>query len=112
MILFRVDGNNSIGMGHIFSSINIARKLGDFEILFISKYEEGISKIKEFEYKVKKIPEEISLEEEVKIIKGINDHFKIDIIIIDLLIENYSEYCKNMSIINKSLIIDYLGNME
>ena len=112
MILFRVDGNNSIGMGHISSSINIAKELKDFEILFISKYGEGISKIKEFGYDIRKIPENISLEEEISIIKEINNNFKIDIIIIDLLIENYSEYCKNISKINKSLVVDYLGGME
>ncbi len=56
MILFRVDGNNNIGMGHIFYSSNIAKKLRNFEILFISKYEEGINKIREFGYKIIKIP--------------------------------------------------------
>ncbi len=112
MILFRVDGNNSIGMGHIFSSINMAKKLENFEILFVSKYEEGISKIKEFNYKTKKIPEDISLEEEIKIIKEINKNFKIDIIIIDLLIKDYSKYCKEISKINKSLVIDYFGDIE
>lgn len=43
--IFRADGNSDLGMGHIFRCLTLANELRDrhsnYEILFISKYEEG-----------------------------------------------------------------------
>ena len=44
--IFRVDGSYELGMGDIVSCINLALELKDFDILFLSKYDEGIDKIK------------------------------------------------------------------
>src|SRR3989344_1675033 len=114
-ILFRVDGSYHLGMGDIISMINLAEKLDDFEILeilFVSKYMEGIKKINEFGYKVEKIPEDINLKEEIGIIKKINEKFKSNVIIVELIRNDYQEYCRGLSKINKTLIIDFFGNKK
>jgi len=44
-IILRADGNSDLGMGHIFRCLTLANELKDrhsnYEILFISKYEDG-----------------------------------------------------------------------
>jgi len=111
-ILFRADGNNEIGLGDVVSLLNIANKLKDFEILFISKYREGINKIKEYDYNLKEILDDIPYKDEIELIKNISSSFKPDIIIICLIIDNYGEYIKEISKISKTVVIDYYGNMD
>jgi len=111
-IIFRVDGGNQLGMGDIFSMLNLAAELSDFEMLFISKYEEGINKIKEIGYDVKMIPEGISLEGEIEIIKKINENFCGDMIIIELFKKDYQEYYRKLSSITKTLVVDLFGGIE
>ncbi len=110
--IFRVDGSNEIGMGHIYSNINIAGRLKYFDFLFISKYDEGIDKIKEFGYKVEKIPEDSSLDEEIEFIKKTSERFNPGIIITEQVRNDYEEFCKKLSEINKSLVIDFFGRIE
>ena len=110
--IIRVDGSHEIGMGHIFSQITLAKKLKDFEILFVSKYEEGINKIREFDFDVEKIPSDFKLKEEIDLIKKINKRFKSRLIITDLIGEDYQTYCKELSKLNKTLVVDYFGNIE
>ena len=110
--IFRVDGSNEIGIGHIASEINIARKLKGFDLLFISKYDEGIKKIKEFGYNVEKIPKNLSTTDEITLISKINDKFKSDVIIVDLLRDDYENYCKKISGLGKVLVVDYFGGIE
>src|SRR3989344_5606204 len=110
--IFRVDGSSKLGMGDVFSMLNLAEELKYFNILFIVKYDMAVNKLKEFGYNVEKIPENISLEEEFEIIKEINDKFKADIIITELFKENYQEYYERLSKISKTLIIDLFGDIE
>lgn len=111
-LLLRVDGSHKLGMGDVVSTLNLVKKLEDFEILFVSKYKGGVDKIKRFNYNVKKIPESINLEEEIKIIKKINTRFKADIIIIFLIREDYQDYCKEICKLAKTMIIDFFGDIE
>ncbi len=110
--IVRVDGSNEIGMGHIFSELNIASKLQNFEVLFLSKYDEGIKKLKEFNYTVKRIPSNYDSSQELKFIKKVNDNYRADIIIADVLKDDYSDYCKKLSKISKTMIVDYFGGLE
>ena len=110
--IFRVDGSYELGMGDIVSCINLALELKDFDILFLSKYDEGIDKIKEFGYKVEKIPEDFDLEQEIAFIKKSNERFNPNIIITEHIRQDYEEFCKRLSKINKTLVIDFFGNIE
>lgn len=111
-VLIRVDGSHKFGMGDIVSMINLAKELRDFEILFVSKYVEGIKKIKEFYYNIKEIPENIFYEDEIKLMKKIAEDFKPDLIVIELIIDNYGEYVKEISKISKTVVIDFFGEMD
>jgi len=55
-ILFRADGNRKLGLGHIFRCIALADALKnskpELEIIFITKYQEGKTVIRETNYKV------------------------------------------------------------
>ena len=111
-ILFRVDGNNERGLGDVISLLNIANKLRDFDVLFVSKYLDGINKIKEFGYSFKEISKNASYEDEIKSIKKISEDFKPDVMVICLIIDNYGEYIKDISKMSKTVVIDYYGNMD
>ncbi len=62
--VFRVDGNNKIGLGHIMRCIGLAQKLLDENIksIFITKRDEKIEeKLKEFNFLVVTLPNNIDL---------------------------------------------------
>jgi len=111
-IIIRCDGSNKLGLGDIVSMLNLAANIKYYDILFLSKFEEGINKIKESGYNVEKIPEDISLEEEISIIKKINERFKSKIIITELFRKDYQEYYKELSQITKTMVVDLFGNIE
>lgn len=77
-IIFRTDGYNEIGLGHVYRCLTIADKLIDHEIIFLmnSIYELGISVVREHNYNV--IPFFHTEIEEI-------DKIKPDIIINDIL---------------------------
>ncbi|MGQ4832785.1 MAG: cytidylyltransferase domain-containing protein [Candidatus Asgardarchaeia archaeon] len=53
-IIFRVDGDYDIGLGHVYRTLTLAHRLIGHEILFLmeSSRKLGISKVKEYNYKV------------------------------------------------------------
>ena len=61
-ILFRVDGNKDLGMGHIIRclalSVALKKQYPDIEILFFTKYDEGFNAIIEKSFSCKKIEED------------------------------------------------------
>lgn len=97
-VLFRADGSQSIGMGHIIRCLSLAEELrsAGFEVAFITKYEEGENKIISSGFKTFKIQGDIEapvegffygnsedlIEEAGSIICLISD-FKPNILIID-----------------------------
>jgi len=90
-ILIRVDGNHQLGMGDVSSMINLAEELKGFEILFVSKYIEGINKIEEFGYKIERIAENISYEDEIRFIKELVKDLKLSVVVVELIIDNYGD---------------------
>ena len=64
-ILFRVDGNSDIGLGHIYRTLALAEILKDrFDIEFVTKSNSTISPINDSRFNYIFIPEEISFDKE------------------------------------------------
>jgi CMP-N-acetylneuraminic acid synthetase/spore coat polysaccharide biosynthesis predicted glycosyltransferase SpsG len=77
-ILFRVDGNSSMGLGHVYRAITIARQLNvDHSVVFLmtKKNKLGIRKIKENNYRIFTFS---NREEELAMIDKINPHIVIN----------------------------------
>ena len=111
-ILIRVDGNHQLGMGDVSSMINLAEELKGFEILFVSKYIEGINKIEEFGYKIERIAEDISYEDEIRFIKELVKDLKLSVVVVELIIDNYGDYIEEISKISKTVVFDFFGNLN
>ncbi|MBS3134098.1 hypothetical protein J4214_02600 [Candidatus Woesearchaeota archaeon] len=82
-IVFRIEGNNKIGMGHTFTTLRIADKIKEkCELLFVMSNISniGIDMIKSKKYEVKETDAD-NIEEQIWIIKN----FKPDVVFNDLL---------------------------
>lgn len=79
-IMFRVDGNNKIGLGHIYRTLTIANRVIDHEIIFVTKkkYALGRKLIEQSNYPVITFSNQRSLFQLI-------DHISPDIIINDIL---------------------------
>ena len=110
-IMIRVDGSNKLGMGDVISMLNLAINLKNFQILFISKFDEGIDKIKKSGYNVERMPD-VNLDEEIEIIKKINGKFKADMIITELFRNDYQDYYRKLSYLTKTMVLDLFGGIE
>lgn len=104
IIIIRTDGDNEIGLGHVYRSLNLAKELkeNNFKIIFLTK-SEMLKKIipKKFEIKI--------LKKNIKNLENILENLNPKIIIIDKLKENTDE----LRILNdKSTVIaiDYIAN--
>ncbi|MHA1685162.1 MAG: cytidylyltransferase domain-containing protein, partial [Candidatus Heimdallarchaeaceae archaeon] len=93
-ILIRVDGNHSIGMGHIYRMITIANKLTEHDILFVlnSNSDLGIKKVSHYNYRYTTISEEREFFEKIQLERP-------NIILLDILDteENYVKEIKKFN---------------
>ncbi|MBN2723916.1 MAG: UDP-2,4-diacetamido-2,4,6-trideoxy-beta-L-altropyranose hydrolase [Deltaproteobacteria bacterium] len=89
-ILFRVDGYNRIGMGHVYRTLLLATRLIDHELLFVSdkNHSLGVDKIASSFYPYRTFTNE---EELFRIV----DEFKPDIVINDIL-DTSSDYMEKL----------------
>jgi len=109
-IAFRCDGSIEIGMGHIYRDLTIAKKLKEAEILFITRnYKESVNKLKEFNYKVKEIPIEITESKETILIEKELEEFKADILVTDIMIikQDYFQRLRDKGI--RTIYMDVIG---
>lgn len=123
-ILFRVDGSSNIGMGHVMRSLTIAKefKKMNCNVIFISKYKEGIKKILEegFEVRKLKLKDNINsvgfhygdaseLEGEIEDIKRVFACFEqIDLLLIDSYNVTDKFFLEMKKYVNKLAYIDDL----
>ena len=79
-ILFRVDGEESLGMGHVYRCLSLAYHLTGHELLFVTKkeYPLGVKKLQDSYFNLRII----DVDEELY---SIIDEFKPDIVINDVL---------------------------
>lgn len=97
-IAIRTDGGQSVGMGHVMRCLSLAKELrkNNYKVIFISKYKEGIEKIKSENFEVIKLTynDEINddgfnygdkskLSDEKKKIQEIINKYSIKMLIID-----------------------------
>ncbi len=91
-ILFRVDGDFNIGLGHIYRALTIANRILGHEIIFLTEKTKllGIKKIKEYRYPIQTFKSENELFDKIK-------KFNPDIVINDILDtdKNYIQKLKN-----------------
>ena len=90
-IVFRVDGNRSIGLGHIYRSLTIADRLMAQQVYFLMNKKDtlGIKKVQEYNYKIILYKNEDELFQEIDILIP-------DIIINDIL-DTSAEYMKKIN---------------
>ncbi|MAG47667.1 hypothetical protein CL617_03600 [archaeon] len=101
-IVFRVEGNNKVGMGHTFTPLRIADKIKDeIEVLFVMSSESklGMNVVKDRGYNVKEVDFD-DIKSQIELIKEYNPN----VVFNDLLYANkaYMELLKenNIFIIN------------
>src|SRR3989344_2573669 len=112
-IVFRCDGSNKIGMGHVYKCLRIANKLRKHNILFITKdYDESINLILKNKFKIKKINKNISPKKEVSEILKILKQFKPELYVHDLYYFriDYSKKLKKLGI--KTILLDIVGKTK
>ena len=64
-VIIRVDGNATIGLGHIYRGIALAEMLKDeFDVSFLTRRSSTVSPITDAEFNVEYIPESIELKDE------------------------------------------------
>lgn len=96
-IVFRVDGDSLIGMGHIYRTLLLAYRLIDHEILFVTdkNMSAGYNKLIESNFRVEGFQNN-------KELWDIIDHYKPDIVINDILDTDY-EYVQQIK--EKSIFV-------
>lgn len=89
-ILFRADGEEKLGMGHIYRCLSLAYHLTGHELLFVTKkdYPLGVKKLQESYFNLQVIEQEEEL-------YAILDEFKPDILVNDIL-NTGTEYMKEV----------------
>jgi len=90
-IVFRVDGNRSIGLGHIYRCLTIADRLMEHQVYFLmnKKYTLGIKKVQEYNYKIILYSDENELFQKIDLLKP---H-----IIINDILDTSAEYMKKIN---------------
>jgi len=90
-IVFRVDGNRNIGLGHIYRCLTIADRLMAHQVYFLmnKKHTLGIKKVQEYNYKIILYNNENELFQKI-------DLFEPHIIINDIL-DTSAEYIKKIN---------------
>lgn len=90
-IVFRVDGNRNIGLGHIYRCLTLADRLIAHQVYFLmnKKYTLGIKKVQEYSYRIILYNNENELFQKI-------DLLKLHIIINDIL-DTSAEYMKKIN---------------
>lgn len=104
-ILFRADGYDSLGMGHIYNCITLAYAMIEHEVLLVvgSKSKQGIKKIKETNLPYVIINDDAEIENIIKT-------FQPDIWINDLLNTEEEYICYLKENVERVITIEDLGN--
>jgi spore coat polysaccharide biosynthesis predicted glycosyltransferase SpsG len=108
-VLFRVDGNKSLGMGHLSRCIQLAKllkKKGVTSYFLIKKNNISISYIISFGFRFFILPNQISESQEIIEIKKLKKKFEIGLIFIDLRKTLSKEYFKKLKKTVKIIVID------
>ncbi|HOM01302.1 MAG TPA: UDP-2,4-diacetamido-2,4,6-trideoxy-beta-L-altropyranose hydrolase [Acetivibrio sp.] len=117
----RVDGSSNIGMGHIMRCLSLAKgfRNAGANVFFLSRFEQGISKIRQDEFEVVEMPHENSrhlegffygdaseLEEDSEEIIRKIKAFNLDVLIIDSYNVNREFFLKLKPHVKKLCYID------
>lgn len=112
-MLFRVDSNRTLGLGHLSRCIQLANSLKRKKInscFLIKKNNIAISYIKNSGYDFVIIPTNTNDIHEIKKIKRLKANSKIDLIFIDLRKTKSQKYFKALKKIAKIVVIDNYEN--
>lgn len=121
-VLFRADGSNKLGTGHIMRCLTFTqwlKKNGVPSILVMKNYDHNIVDLSHsFSCKVETISGACSFKEDANITKALADKYRSDVIISDMnnadtltRVEEYQQYLKILKNNNKFLVvIDGFGN--
>jgi len=85
---FRFDGNNTMGMGHVFRCLNIIHELQREDVqcvAILKEYQEVLHILDRQNIRIYKINKKLNLEEEAVVINKICEKNSIDTIVIDKL---------------------------
>ena len=102
-IIFQVDGDNKIGMGHVYRSANLAKALKKYYNVSFLTNNSSAKKILSSIAQCKLLPQKFSVR------KKILENSKADVIVLDKLYEKTKNICilKNNS--SKIIAIDFVG---
>ena len=102
MLLIRVDASSEIGMGHLLRCMTLAEyfKFKEIEVLFLSQSVNIKSFVSDKGFNFILIPENASLENELRIIEEVNYDYKIDAVLLD--INNFHSF-KTLNLYKKYL---------
>lgn len=90
-IVFRVDGNRNIGLGHVYRCLTISNRLIAHQVYFLmnKKHTLGIKKVKEYNYKIILYSDENNFFQKIDLLKP---H-----IIINDILDTSAEYMKKIN---------------
>ena len=117
-ILFRISGGQAfgkeLGTGHIYRSMNLAKKLISHNIFFLLEdYGNSYQILAKNGFKnIKIIKKEISLNSDIDISKKTIQKNNIDILIIDKFDSNTKKYAKHMHKLIKTIVIPDVNKID
>ncbi|GAA3645925.1 UDP-2,4-diacetamido-2,4,6-trideoxy-beta-L-altropyranose hydrolase [Asaccharospora irregularis DSM 2635] len=111
-LAFRFDGNNLMGMGHVFRCLNLIRELeiSDIQVIVITKeYNDTVCILEKEKLNFYKIDNNLSVNEEAVLVTKICKMNSIDVLVIDKLNSEYHYMKKLKDKIGTIIALDDIG---
>lgn len=113
-VCFRVDGGNNVGLGHISRCLSLAQAFqrNGHKVFFISKLNEGITRIKNENFDVFPLQQDYSeshltnITEEINEISNILRKVQLDLLIVDSYYVSYEYFSALKKLAKKLIYID------
>jgi UDP-2,4-diacetamido-2,4,6-trideoxy-beta-L-altropyranose hydrolase len=113
-ICFRVDGNENIGLGHVYRTMSLANEFNirHHSVFFLIREDNAVQDILDKNgYKITTIKKTLSLIDEIEYLNSFLNNNQIDIIVMDLYIAD-QKYIRYINKVNRLLVvIDVLHDM-